>query len=136
MKPSSLDQTAGLILRCVCVLALATASCCLVPAPRSKLDAGTLVGVGSAPPRGLDEIDTGCWDAASGALVEARGARAHDNVAALWDSLTRLSASPRPQHQELFTRLAQVFWERYVDCVLSRAHGLGRRHAGDQHHTL
>ncbi|KAG7335733.1 hypothetical protein KOW79_000426 [Hemibagrus wyckioides] len=91
------------------------------------LSAESLVGVGSAPPGVLAEINTECWDAASHALIEARRMRSDNGVAALWDFITRLQASPQPRHQELFMRLAQAFWERYVDCVLSRAHGLGRR---------
>lgn len=124
MKTCMLHRLAGLSLRCVGVLALATASCCLVSSPIEML------GVGSAPPGGLAEINTECWDAASLALLEARKMRADDGVAALWDLMTRLSASPQPRHQELFLKLAQAFWERYVDCALSRAHGLGRRGSG------
>ncbi|XP_026800683.1 protein FAM237B-like [Pangasianodon hypophthalmus] len=130
MKTSTLDRIAVLSRRSVCVLALATASCCFVSAPRAMLSAESLVGVGSAPPGGLAEINTECWDAASLALIEAKKMRADDGVAALWDLMTRLSASPQPRHQELFMKLAQAFWERYVDCVMSRAHGLGRRRSG------
>lgn len=130
MRTSTLDRIAGLRLRCVCVLALATASCCFVSPPRAMLSPESLLGVGSAPPGGLGEINTECWDAASLALIEARKTRAADSVAALWDLLTRLNASPQPRHQELFMKLAQAFWERYVGCVLSRAHGLGRRRSG------
>lgn len=125
MKTSTLDRIAGLSLRCVCVLVLATATCCFVSPPIEML------GVESAPPGGLAEINTECWDSASVALIESRKMRAADGVAALWDLMTRLSASPQPRHQEMFMKLAHVFWERYVDCVMSRAHGLGRRRSRD-----
>lgn len=131
MKTLTLDRLAGFSLRCVCALALAAVSCYVVSAPRAMLSAESLVGVGSAvPPDGLAEINTECWDAASLALIEAQKMRALDGVAALWNFMTRLNASPQPRHHELFMKLAQAFWERYVECVLSRAHGLGRRRAG------
>lgn len=129
MKTWMLDRIAGLRLRYMYVLTLAAAACCFVSAPRAMLSAESLVGVVRAPPGVLAEINTECWDAASHALIEARRMRP-DGVAALWDFITRLQASPQPRHQELFMRLAQAFWERYVDCVLSRAHGLGRRRSG------
>lgn len=140
MKTSTLDRITGLSIRCVCALALATASCCFVSAPRAMLSAVSPVESGSALPGGLAEINTECWDAASLALIEARKMRAVDGVAALWDVMTRLHASPQPRHQELFMKLAQAFWERYVDCVMSRAHGLGRRRSGvsggDRQHSF
>lgn len=130
MKTSALDRIPGLVLRSVFVLALVTSSCCFVTAPGAMLSPESLAGVGSAPPGGLAEINIDCWDAASLALVESQRMHAVDGMAALWDFMTRLSASPQPQHQELFMKIARAFWKRYVKCVLSRTHGLGRRRSG------
>ncbi|XP_027005248.2 protein FAM237B-like [Tachysurus fulvidraco] len=130
MKISTLDRIVGFSVRAVCALALATAACCFVSAPKAMLSTESLFGVDSAPPGGLAEIDSECWDTASHSLIEARKMRLDDGVAALWDFMARLRASPQTRHQELFMKLAQAFWGRYVDCVLSRAHGLGRRRSG------
>uniref|UniRef100_A0A672QSF0 Family with sequence similarity 237 member B n=1 Tax=Sinocyclocheilus grahami TaxID=75366 RepID=A0A672QSF0_SINGR len=72
-------------------------------------------------------INRECWDASSLAVIQARKLRVAETVAGLWDFMTYLSGSNHPKHQDSFMELAQVFWERYVDCVLARAHGLGRR---------
>ncbi|KAG7264701.1 hypothetical protein CRUP_035996 [Coryphaenoides rupestris] len=50
-----------------------------------------------------------------------------DTVPAFWDLMVSLKASDDRRHAALFWDLAQVFWDIYVDCVLSRGHGLGRR---------
>uniref|UniRef100_A0A672K8X4 Family with sequence similarity 237 member B n=1 Tax=Sinocyclocheilus grahami TaxID=75366 RepID=A0A672K8X4_SINGR len=109
----------------VCVLMLATApSYTIIP----KLEMLKTEGTGGGKARGqLGEINRECWDASSLAVIQARKLRVADVVAGLWDFMTYLSESNQPKHQDMFMELAQVFWERYVDCVLARAHGLGRR---------
>uniref|UniRef100_A0A8C1ZX25 Family with sequence similarity 237 member B n=1 Tax=Cyprinus carpio TaxID=7962 RepID=A0A8C1ZX25_CYPCA len=84
------------------------------------------LGGGKAPGQ-LGEINRECWDASSLAVIQARKLPVAETVAGLWDFMTYLSGSNQPKHQDMFMELAQVFWERYVDCVLARAHGLGRR---------
>ncbi len=83
-------------------------------------------GGGNAPGQ-LGEINRECWDASSLAVIQARKLRVSETVAGFWDFMTYLSGSNQPKHQDMFMDLAQVLWERYVDCVLARAHGLGRR---------
>uniref|UniRef100_A0A674EDB0 Family with sequence similarity 237 member B n=1 Tax=Salmo trutta TaxID=8032 RepID=A0A674EDB0_SALTR len=78
-------------------------------------------------PGNLDEIDSGCWDSSSLAGIQTRRLRLADSRGALWDFMTYLRASQRQKHNELFLELAQHFWAMYVDCMLSRAHGLGKR---------
>ncbi|KAL1259426.1 hypothetical protein QQF64_010003 [Cirrhinus molitorella] len=82
---------------------------------------------GGKDPGQLGEINRECWDASSLAVIQARKLRVAETVAGLWDFMTYLSGSNQPKHQDMFMELAQVFWEKYVDCVLARAHGLGRR---------
>ncbi|XP_032868978.1 protein FAM237A-like [Amblyraja radiata] len=78
-------------------------------------------------PMNLGEIDPQCWESSSLTLVEFRKLRVAETVSALWDFMIFLKVSEKPQHAALFIDLAQLFWDIYVDCVLSRSHGLGRR---------
>uniref|UniRef100_A0A8C1BEN7 Uncharacterized protein n=1 Tax=Cyprinus carpio carpio TaxID=630221 RepID=A0A8C1BEN7_CYPCA len=108
----------------VCLLMLATASSYTIP----NLEMLNIEGRGGGKAPGqLGEINRECWDASSLAVIQARKLPVAETVAGLWDFMTYLSGSNQPKHQDMFMELAQVFWERYVDCVLARAHGLGRR---------
>ncbi|XP_076025914.1 protein FAM237A-like [Genypterus blacodes] len=69
-----------------------------------------------------------CWDSSSARLLDMRSPRIADTVPAFWDLMLFLRASENSKHTALFWDLALVFWDIYVDCVLSRSHGLGRRH--------
>ncbi|XP_075067323.1 protein FAM237B [Mixophyes fleayi] len=76
---------------------------------------------------GLGEIDHECWEAATRKLVEVKKLRVANTVMGLWDFMMYLKESANPKHNALFDGLAQDFWDMYVDCVLSRSHGMGRR---------
>ncbi|XP_069770378.1 protein FAM237A-like isoform X2 [Narcine bancroftii] len=78
-------------------------------------------------PMSLGEIDPQCWESSSLALVELKKLRVTETVSGLWDFMIFLKLSEKPKHAALFIDLAQLFWDIYVDCVLSRSHGLGRR---------
>uniref|UniRef100_A0A8C5JM38 Family with sequence similarity 237 member B n=1 Tax=Junco hyemalis TaxID=40217 RepID=A0A8C5JM38_JUNHY len=78
-------------------------------------------------PPSLREIDHQCWEVSSHGLVEMKKLKVADTVIALWDFMMFLKESPKPKHNDLFNDLAQNFWDMYVDCVLSRSHGMGRR---------
>ncbi|XP_028834198.1 protein FAM237A-like [Denticeps clupeoides] len=78
----------------------------------------------------LGEMNRECWDAASLTVIRSRKLRLGESVDELWDFMTYLRTQPQETHHELFMELAQFFWERYVDCVLARAHGLGKRAGG------
>ncbi|XP_054471760.1 protein FAM237A-like [Anoplopoma fimbria] len=69
-----------------------------------------------------------CWDSSSALLLDMRSPRIADTVPAFWDMMVFLRSSDNSKHTALFWDLARVFWDLYVDCVLSRSHGLGRRH--------
>ncbi|KAM4027107.1 protein FAM237B isoform 2-T2 [Anomaloglossus baeobatrachus] len=71
------------------------------------------------------EIDE-CWEGASRQL-EMKKLRMADTIMGLWDFMIYLKVSDNPKHKALFDGLAQDFWDIYVDCVLSRSHGVGRR---------
>ncbi|XP_032821124.1 protein FAM237A-like [Petromyzon marinus] len=114
----------------------------LVPLPcgarvRPGVGAGDTSGA-RAEPFGSDllsqlgKLDPRCWELSSLAMRELGGTR----VAALrpapgggglWDAMVRLRLSGDPQQASMFWELAQLFWDVYVDCVLSQSHGLGRR---------
>ncbi|MEQ2169714.1 hypothetical protein GOODEAATRI_028135, partial [Goodea atripinnis] len=77
-----------------------------------------------------------CWDSSSALLLEMRSPRIADTVPAFWDLMGTLRSSENGKHTALFWDLARVFWEIYVDCVMSRSHGLGRRHITSVHSLI
>ncbi|XP_074515354.1 protein FAM237A-like [Sebastes fasciatus] len=77
-----------------------------------------------------------CWESSSALLLEMRSPRIADTVPALWDLMVFLRSSDNSKHTALFWDLARVFWDLYLDCVLSRSHGLGRRHITAVHSLI
>ncbi|XP_034549988.1 protein FAM237A-like isoform X3 [Notolabrus celidotus] len=77
-----------------------------------------------------------CWDSSSALLLEMRSPRIADTVPAFWDLMEFLRASENSKHTALFWDLARVFWDLYLDCVLSRSHGLGRRQVTAVHSLI
>ncbi|XP_048200151.1 protein FAM237A [Perognathus longimembris pacificus] len=75
----------------------------------------------------LDQADPQCWESSSVLLLEMRKPRISNSVSGFWDFMIYLKSSENLKHGALFWDLAQLFWDIYVDCVLSRNHGLGRR---------
>ncbi|CAL1582265.1 unnamed protein product [Knipowitschia caucasica] len=80
-------------------------------------------------PRG----DPKCWDSSSALLLELRSPRIADSVEAFWDLMVSLKASDNMRHSALYWDLAALFWHLYLDCEMSRSHGLGRRHVTSVH---
>ncbi|KAJ6666720.1 hypothetical protein lerEdw1_020444 [Lerista edwardsae] len=78
-------------------------------------------------PASLGEIDQQCWENASRRLVTMRKLKVADTGTALWEFMMFLKESSNPRHNEVFNDLAQNFWDMYIECVLSRSHGMGRR---------
>lgn len=79
-------------------------------------------------PLTVPQANPQCWDSSSALLLEMRSPKIADTVHAFWDLMVSLRSSDNGKHTALFWDLAQVFWDLYLDCVLSRSHGLGRRH--------
>ncbi|KAL7384751.1 hypothetical protein ABVT39_008035 [Epinephelus coioides] len=77
-----------------------------------------------------------CWDSSSALLLEMRSPRIADTVPAFWDLMVFLRSSDNGKHTALFWDLARVFWDLYLDCVLSKSHGLGRRHVTAVHSLI
>uniref|UniRef100_A0A8C6H413 Family with sequence similarity 237, member A n=1 Tax=Mus spicilegus TaxID=10103 RepID=A0A8C6H413_MUSSI len=75
----------------------------------------------------LNQADPQCWESSSMLLLEMRKPRVSNTVSGFWDFMIYLKSSENLKHGALFWDLAQLFWDIYVDCVLSRNHGLGRR---------
>ncbi|NWR92635.1 F237A protein, partial [Furnarius figulus] len=78
-------------------------------------------------PLALGRADPQCWESSSVVLLEMRKPRISNSVSGFWDFMIFLKSSENLKHGALFWDLAQLFWDIYVDCVLSRTHGLGRR---------
>ncbi|XP_056145797.1 protein FAM237A-like [Lampris incognitus] len=78
-------------------------------------------------PLTASRADPQCWDSSSALLLEMRSPRIADAVPAFWDMMVFLKSSANRRHTMLFWDLARVFWDIYMDCVMSRTHGLGRR---------
>ncbi|CAD7686067.1 unnamed protein product [Nyctereutes procyonoides] len=75
----------------------------------------------------LNQADPQCWESSSVLLLEMWKPRISNTVSGFWDFMIYLKSSENLKHGALFWDLAQLFWDIYVDCVLSRNHGLGRR---------
>ncbi|KAM5228736.1 protein FAM237A [Ctenodactylus gundi] len=75
----------------------------------------------------LNQADPQCWESSSVLLLEMQKPRISNTVSGFWDFMIYLKSSENLQHGALFWDLAQLFWDIYVDCVISRNHGLGRR---------
>ncbi|XP_008586746.1 PREDICTED: uncharacterized protein LOC103603940 [Galeopterus variegatus] len=81
----------------------------------------------------LNRADPQCWESSSVLLLEMWKPRISNTVSGFWDFMIYLKSSENLKHGALFWDLAQLFWDIYVDCVLSRNHGLGRRQlAGEE----
>ncbi|XP_066544418.1 protein FAM237A-like [Amia ocellicauda] len=87
---------------------------------------------GMIDPLALGRADPQCWESSSALLLEMRKPRISDSVSGFWDFMIYLKSSNNLKHGALFWDLAQLFWDIYVDCVLSRTHGLGRRHLSER----
>uniref|UniRef100_A0A3B3TB32 Family with sequence similarity 237 member A n=1 Tax=Paramormyrops kingsleyae TaxID=1676925 RepID=A0A3B3TB32_9TELE len=109
----------GLIVRLARVLLLCCACVVLLHAQG--------LGPAQVDPLTLSQVDPQCWDSSSLLLLELRSPRIADSVPAFWDLMLFLKSSENLKHGALFWDLARLFWDIYVDCVLSRTHGLGRR---------
>ncbi|XP_003785050.1 protein FAM237A [Otolemur garnettii] len=75
----------------------------------------------------LNQADPQCWESSSILLLEMWKPRISNTVLGFWDFMIYLKSSENLKHGALFWDLSQLFWDIYVDCVLSRNHGLGRR---------
>ncbi|KAG7227615.1 hypothetical protein INR49_005430 [Caranx melampygus] len=102
------------------VTVLALSCMCAVPLQGQK--------PGQVDPVTAHRANPQCWDSSSALLLEMRSPRIADTVPAFWDLMVFLRSSDNSKHTALFWDLARVFWDIYLDCVLSRSHGLGRRH--------
>ncbi|CAI5761897.1 Hypothetical predicted protein [Podarcis lilfordi] len=78
-------------------------------------------------PMALGRADPKCWESSSAVLLEMRQPHVSDSVSGFWDFMIFLKSSEDLKHAALFWHLAQLFWDIYTDCVLSRTHGLGKR---------
>ncbi|KAF6727112.1 hypothetical protein FQA47_003148 [Oryzias melastigma] len=91
---------------------------------------------GQVDPLAVPRADPQCWDSSSALLLEMRSPRIADSVPAFWDLMESLRSSDKGRHSALFWDLARVFWDLYLDCVLSRSHGLGRRQITSMHSLI
>lgn len=82
---------------------------------------------GQIDPLTLGRPNPQCWESSSALLLELRKPRIADTVSGFWDFMIYLKSSEESKHASLFWVLAQLFWDIYVDCMISRTHGLGRR---------
>ncbi|GCC36909.1 hypothetical protein chiPu_0015409 [Chiloscyllium punctatum] len=91
---------------------------------------------GQIDPLTLGRANPQCWESSSALLLEMRKPRIADSVSGFWDFMIYLKSSDESKHAALFWVLAQLFWDIYVDCMVSRTHGLGRRRFTDDEKEL
>eukprot|EP00061_Rhincodon_typus_P018050 g47050.t1 len=91
---------------------------------------------GQIDPLALGWANPQCWESSSALLLEMRKPRIADTVSGFWDFMIYLKSSDESKHAALFWVLAQLFWDIYVDCMVSRTHGLGRRRFTDNEKEL
>nr|DBA20041.1 TPA: hypothetical protein GDO54_015782 [Pyxicephalus adspersus] len=92
----------------------------------------TVYCYGQIDPLALSRADPQCWETSTAKLLEMKKPRIADSVPEFWDFMIYLKSSDNLKHGVLFWDLAQLFWDIYVHCVLSRAHGLGRRQLNEE----
>ncbi|XP_060229912.1 protein FAM237B [Meriones unguiculatus] len=83
--------------------------------------------LGSVSPSITEDIDLQCWDTCSLALIDLKELKIEHSADAFWNFMLFLQKSQRPGHYNVFLNIAQDFWDMYIDCLLSRSHGMGRR---------
>ncbi|KAG8507838.1 Protein FAM237B [Galemys pyrenaicus] len=81
----------------------------------------------SVSPGITEDIDPQCWNACSLMLIDLKELKIEHSVDAFWNFMLFLQKSQRPSYYNVFLSIAQDFWDMYVDCLLSRSHGMGRR---------
>lgn len=102
---------------------------CLLLFSLARADLAFQKGVlASVSPGITEDVDLQCWNACSLTLIDLKELRIEHNVDAFWNFMLFLQKSQRPGHHHVFLHMAQDFWAMYIDCLLSRSHGMGRRH--------
>ncbi|KAM5255668.1 protein FAM237B [Ctenodactylus gundi] len=81
----------------------------------------------SASPGITEDVDLLCWNACSLAVIDLKQLKIERSVDAFWNFMMFLQKSQRPGLYNGFLDIAQDFWDMYIDCLLSRSHGMGRR---------
>ncbi|XP_042540461.1 protein FAM237B [Dipodomys spectabilis] len=81
----------------------------------------------SISPGITEDIDLQCWNTCSLTLIDLKELKIEHNVDAFWNFMLFLQKSQWPGHYDIFLNIAQDFWDMYIDCLLSRSHGMGRR---------
>lgn len=117
------------LLQCIATAVVLVLSCtCVIPLWGHKQ--------AQVDPLAVPQGNPQCWDSSSALLLKMRSPKIADTVPAFWDLMVSLRSSDNGKHTALFWDLAQVFWDLYLDCVLSRSHGLGRRQVTAVHSLL
>ncbi|KAM6152615.1 protein FAM237B [Erethizon dorsatum] len=85
---------------------------------------GVLAGLS---PTFTADLDPQCWNTCSLTLMDLKELKVEHSADAFWNFMLFLQKSQRPGHYEVFLSMAQGFWDLYVNCLLSRSRGTGRR---------
>nr|AHL39274.1 PMF precursor variant 2 [Plethodon cinereus]AHL39275.1 PMF precursor variant 3 [Plethodon cinereus] len=73
------------------------------------------------------EADPACKESSTATLLAMRKPPVTDTVADFWDLMIYLKSSNKSRLQTLYWKLEQLFWDIYMDCMLVKSHGMGRR---------
>ncbi|XP_032806873.2 protein FAM237A-like [Petromyzon marinus] len=83
----------------------------------------------------LNEVNPQCWEWSTIAVIKMQKPRMTHTVGEFWNFMLGLKNSDNPHHAKNFWDLAQLFWDKYVQCVISISHGLGRRETATAVHS-
>lgn len=76
----------------------------------------------------LKKANPQCWESSSARLLKMQKPQISKTVSDFWEFMVYLKSSKNSKNAALFWDLTQRFLDIYVDCVLSKNHGLGKRH--------
>lgn len=76
----------------------------------------------------LKKANPQCWESSSARLLKMQKPQISKTVSDFWEFMIYLKSSKNSKNAALFWDLTQRFLDIYVDCVLSKNHGLGKRH--------
>ncbi|XP_060051689.1 protein FAM237B [Erinaceus europaeus] len=81
----------------------------------------------SVSPGISEHIDLDCWNICSLKIIDFKKLKIKHNIDTFWDLMLFLQKSQRPILYDVFLNIVEDFWNMYIECLLSKFHGMGKR---------